>query len=407
MEPVHPASDYSSESSDGEFTVSHILKFPDSLAPDTIDNCIHHYSTLIAEYKQLCTENRQLRSGWADSKHQLTTHIRMLDLQLEQRQRLLDKQTGLVDILSSEKNLDDQDGVEGLEEYTSACDRCVYHKDMWRSIRAMNLEQQKRCEIESATVLAIQEQQGKQLAKIKVQLLRFKTKHDELLQIKTDPFCKDAEINTLREQLAESRTMTAAYNQTAFNANNEARLYLEQLEEEKQRGVALQATIDSLQAEGRLSAERIDVLLQMASSECAELFSVGGCSDLVCRNRQLCWSHRMNMANQEIGGLKNEIEILQEELSRAKGDSNRWRNQFDQSVRRDHGGTPCNSSDAPLDCPIASDTMRLSDAAVGSVVSMSSISYEEDSTDDDLLQSFHCNHNHQPTNPPPTHHQPA
>ncbi len=72
----------------------------------------------------------------------------------------------------------------------------------------------------------------------------------------------------------------------------------------------MQATIDSPQAEVRLGAERIDVLLQMASSECAgagQLFPVGGYSDLVCRNRQLCWSHRMNMANQEIGGLKDEM----------------------------------------------------------------------------------------------------
>jgi hypothetical protein len=351
MEPTQLALDYGSDGDCVLFGLeSGTPDFPVSC--DSADEYAKQYGILRSEHKCACV-------GWADDKVRLAAQVRMLELHLEQRQRLLEKQTGLVDILSDAKKLADKDGVEGLEEYTGACDRCAYHRDMWRRLRAMNLEQQKRCEVESANVRSIQHQQGKQLAQIKNQYVRLQTTHAELKRRKDDPFCRDSEICKLRLEVADAKGMTAAYNQTALKANNEARLYFAELENDKERVVSLQAEINSLGAEVRLSAERVEVLLQTAESrEAMQLFTVGECKDLVCRNRQLGCSHKLNMAIQEIAVLKEERKNLREDLARARADSSRWRRQCDlSSVKRE---TP----------------IPLSEVPVGSVVSIADDSHE-------------------------------
>lgn len=232
-----------------------------------------------------------------------------------------------------------------MREYTGGCDRCAYHRDMWRRLRSMNLEQQKRCEVESANARSIHHQQGKQLALMKSRYIRLHTQHEELRRLRRDPFCRDAEIMRLRLELGESKAMTAAYNQTALSANNEARMYFGQLEDERTRCAALQQEIRGLRAELRLSEERVEVLQMvlptttMAPGEegggpngedarrtrLLEGASVGMCCDLVCRNRQLGWSHKVNMAAQEIAALKDQVQCLQEDVARARGESAHWR----------------------------------------------------------------------------------
>jgi hypothetical protein len=357
MDPPQQTADYGS---DGDFIMagleSEMLNFPESFDQDCMDECASHYSILLPEYKRLWTENNQLRAGWADDRIRFVEQVKMLELHLEQRQRLLDKQTSLVDILSDAKKLADNNGVEGLEEYTSACDRCAYHRDMWRRLRTMNLEQQKRCEVESANVRSIQHQQGKQLAQIKNQYMQLKTMHEELKRRKDDPFCRDSEICKLRIEVADAKGMTAAYNQTALKANNEARGYFAELEQGKHQVATLQADITALKAEIKLSCERVEVLTQTVSAEskqAMQLFTVGECKDLVCRNRQLGWSHKLNMAIQEIARLKEEQKTLHEDLARARADSTRWRNQ-------------CDSLSAVKREPMAA--IPLSDVPVGSIV---------------------------------------
>ena len=340
MESNQPEVDYGS---DAEFFMtgleSEMIDFPNPLDIDNTSILSTHYTVMLQEYKRLWTENSQLRVGWADDRIKFVSQIQMMDLHLEQRQRLLEKQTGLVEILSDSKKLKDKDGIEGLQEYTSACDRCAYHRDMWRRLRAMNLEQQKRCEVESANVRSIQHQQGKQLAQTKNRYLRLQTLYDELKRRKDDPLCRDSEVCKLRQELVDAKAMTAAYNQTALKANNEARLYSVQLEEMKQKGVVLQAEINVLKSEVRLSGERVEVLMQTASTQSMEairLFTLGECKDLVCRNRQLGCSHKMNMALQEIAALNDEIKNLQEDLTRTRADNIRWRKQYDNhTVKRD------------------------------------------------------------------------
>ena len=342
--------------SDTEFFMSglesEMLDLPDSLDLDNPSVCSTHYTVLLQEYRRLWQENSQLRVGWADDRIKSVSQIQMLELHLDQRQRLLEKQTGLVEILSDSKKLGDRGGIEGLQEYTSACDRCAYHRDMWRRLRAMNLEQQKRCEVESANVRSMQHQQGKQLAQIKNRYVRLQTMHDELKRRKDDPLCRDSEVCKLRQELTDAKAMTAAYNQTALKANNEARLYCMQLEEARQQGTVFQAEINVLKSEVRLSGERVEVLMQTAlpqSKEAVRLFTLGECKDLVCRNRQLGCNHKMNMALQEIAALSDEKKSLQEDLARTRADNLRWRKQYDHCKR---------------------EPMALADAPVGSVVSV-------------------------------------
>jgi len=168
-------------------------------------------------------ENRELKIKWQDNVKTLTDRIVLLEYHIEQKQRFLEKQTQLVEILSKDKNID-LNGMDGMEEFTSACDQCVYHRDMWRKVRGINLEQQKRCEIESSNARAIQQRQGKQLVQLKMIYTRLRTQYDELMLKRQDPFCRDSEIVKLRHELAESKVMAAGLNRTAFNANNEARI---------------------------------------------------------------------------------------------------------------------------------------------------------------------------------------
>ena len=289
--------------------------------------CLQHLTGLQVDYKKTWIENRELRIKWQDSVKALTCQIKMLEYHVEQKQRFLEKQTQLVDILSREKGVD-LGGNEGLEEHTSACERCVHHRDMWRRIRGINLEQQKRCEIESATARAIQQRQARQLGQMKMLYSRLRAQYDELMLKRHDPFCKDSEILKLRHELAESKAMTAGFNRSAFNANNEARIFMEQLEREKMQSGELRVEVDALRADLSLREEMIEVLKQTASHESKEarqLFTLGECRDLVCRNRRLATNHRVNMLTQQLDEAQRERECLQDEIRRAKGESSHWR----------------------------------------------------------------------------------
>lgn len=283
-------------------------------------------------------ENRELKIKWQDNVKTLTDRIVLQEYHIEQKQRFLEKQTQLVEILSKDKNID-LNGMDGMEEFTSACDQCVYHRDMWRKVRGINLEQQKRCEIESSNARAIQQRQGKQLVQLKMIYTRLRTQYDELMLKRQDPFCRDSEIVKLRHELAESKVMAAGLNRTAFNANNEARMFMEQLDQEKMSSHELRAQVQALESELALRGEIIDVLKQTASHESKEarqLFSLGECKDLVCRNRRLDMSHRINMLTQQLNTAADEHERLQVELRRAKEDGDHWRRMLGEarSVKR-------------------------------------------------------------------------
>jgi hypothetical protein len=307
----------------------------DVCGADPCQACMQHLTTVFGNCKRLLTENRELIIKHKDRVQTLAGSIQLLELHNEQKQRLLEKQTQLVDILSREKSVD-VDGIAGLEEYTVACNRCVYHRDMWRRVRSLNLEQQKRCEMESAKVRAIQQQQGRQLAQMKMMVCRLRTQYDELLLRKDDPFCRDSEILKLRRDLEEAKAMTAGYNRTAFNANNEARMFMEQLDREKAQCNELRAEVAALKADVSLHKEMLEVLRQTASPESKEarqLFALGECRDLVCRNRMLASSHRTNTLVNQVNEAQDRCEQLKEELARARADTSHWRKLYDAAAR--------------------------------------------------------------------------
>jgi hypothetical protein len=303
----------------------------DVCGADPCQACMQHLTTVFGNCKRLLTENKELVIKHKDRVQALTGSIELLELHNEQKQRLLDKQTQLVEILSKERSVN-LDGIAGLEEYTATCDRCVYHRDMWRRIRSINLEQQKRCEMESGKVRAIQQQQGRQLAQMKMMVCRLRTQYDELLLRKDDPFCRDSEILKLRRDLEEAKAMTAGYNRTAFNANNEARMFMEQLDREKAQCSELRAEVSALKSDVSLHKEMVEVLRQTASPESKEarqLFVLGECRDLVCRNRMLASSHKTNMLVNQLNEARERCEQLKEELSRSRIDTSHWRKLYD------------------------------------------------------------------------------
>jgi len=294
-------------------------------------SCMQHLTIFYADYKQLWAENRELKIRWKDNAQTLTSQIKMLEYHNVQKQRFLDKQTELVEIVSRSKGLD-LDGIVGLEEHTSACERCFHHRDMWRRVRSMNLEQQKRCEIEASNARAMQQQQGRELSHVKMMYSRLQTQFGELKQMREDPFCKDSEILKLRYELADAKAMTAGYNKTAFNANNEARSYMEQYEQEKLQCNELRSEVNALKTEVSLHKEMIAVLKQTASPESDEarqMFTIGECRDLVCRNRLLAINHKVNMLTQQLKAMQDERERLQEDVTRARGDSVHWKKLYD------------------------------------------------------------------------------
>jgi hypothetical protein len=303
---------------------------PVSFRACNAEQCVEFQERVMSfysEYKKLWEENKGVKIKWMENTNSLLSQIKLLEFHNEQKQRFLDKQTHLVETVSREKGIH-IDGIEGIEEHTRACDRCFHHRDMWRMVRSMNLEQQKRCEIESMNVRSINNQQGKQLLQIKLMYSSLQARFKELQQKKDDPFCRDSEILKLRRELEDSKAMTAGFNKTAFNANNEARSYMHQLEEEKAHSKDLRAEVSALESDVLLHKEIVDVLRQTASPECLEarqLYSIGDCDDLVCRNRQLAVSHKINMLTQQIGELRVERDYLQEDVTRARGDIAYWR----------------------------------------------------------------------------------
>lgn len=293
--------------------------------------CVQQLTTTHATCRRLSMENRGMIIKSRDRMKTMEDNAELLLYHTEQKQRFLDKQTQLVDILSKDRGVD-LDGIEGLEDYTSACGRCVYHRDMWRRVRSINLEQQKRCEIDSVNVRKIQQQQGQQLEQVKMAMLRLRGQYEELRLMKTDPFCRDAEIAKLRQELEEAKAMTAGYNRTAFNANNEARMFMEQLDREKARSKGLSDEIHALKTEAALHREKLEVMKHIASPESSEarrLFTLGECGDLVCRNRILSTNHRINMLTQQLTETQERCDLQREELSRVRIDCAHWRKLYD------------------------------------------------------------------------------
>ena len=113
---------------------------------------------LHAENKRLCLESEELR----DEVKSLYFQNAQLQRHLGQRQRFLDKQDMQLKILERERGMD-MEGVKGLEAHTSACPQCVRHRDLWRGMRACNMEQQKQCQADLVAERVMREQQKREL----------------------------------------------------------------------------------------------------------------------------------------------------------------------------------------------------------------------------------------------------
>ena len=230
---------------------------------------------------------------------ELKGEIRALSLQnvqlqrhVKQKQRFLDKQELQLEILEREVGMD-LEGVKGLEVHTSACPQCFRHRDIWRGMRAFNVDQQKQCQADSGVERMMLEQPKRELDLTRIKNGRLQIQIDELKKQKKDPLCKVSEIAKLRANIEHGREIMA---RLEFSARGAAREYYAQIECEKMAGCALKEKVCSLEAYVTMQQEKIIALEKFAKQFSNETRPLPGCDDLVCKlqniseERDKAWS---------------------------------------------------------------------------------------------------------------------
>ena len=271
---------------------------------------------LHAENKRLCLESEELR----DEVKSLYFQNAQLQRHLGQRQRFLDKQDMQLKILERERGMD-MEGVKGLEAHTSACPQCVRHRDLWRGMRACNMEQQKQCQADLVAERVMREQQKRELDLARIKQGRLQIQIDELKKQKNDPLCRVSEIVKLRANIEHGREIME---RIEFSARCAQRELYAQIECEKMACCGLQEKVSSLEACVLMQQKKINSLETFAtnpySSETRQLFEH---DDLVCR-----------------------LQKVTEERDQAQGCAAHWKEMYDKERLINYEG--CSDTDEEL-----------------------------------------------------------
>jgi hypothetical protein len=283
------------------------------------------------ECDELRANNERLRL----ESEELQGEVRSLSLQnaqlqrhLKQKQRFLDKQDMQLEILERENGMD-LEGVKGLEAHTSACPQCFRHRDIWRGMRAFNMEQQKQCQADVVAERVMLEQQKRELDLARIKQGRLQIQLDELKKQKNDPLCRVSEIAKLRANIEHGREIMA---RIEFSARCAQRELYAQIECEKMACCALQEKVSSLEAYILTQQRKINSLEKFAnpfSSEARQLFEH---EDLMCKLQKVT----------------EERDQAHEHLTEARKDAVHWKEMYDKECLDNHGG--CSKIDEePLD----------------------------------------------------------
>ena len=262
---------------------------------------------LRAENKRLRLESDEIRgevNSLALQTAQLQRHVR-------QQQRFLDKQELQLEILRREKGMD-LEGVKGLEVHTSACPQCFRHRDLWRGMRAFNMDQQKKCQADMVAERLMLEKQKQELDLTRIKHGRLQIQFDELKKQKNDPLCRVSEIANLRANIEHGREIMA---RIEFSARCAGRDLYAQIECEKMACCALQEKVSSLEAYITMQQEKINALEKSTNPFSKETRQVLESDDLVCRLQKVT----------------EECDQAREYMVQARNEAQRWKELYDEA----------------------------------------------------------------------------
>ena len=191
---------------------------------------------------------------------------------INELRRLLEKETGLVNILNSEL-MPDPTGL------FPSCVNCMHYRQQSKLVREANAQEYRwvvhfaklsrnlRLELEEA------------LIKEKVKYSQLKIAHDELHIKKTDPLCRDAEIARLRTEVNEARQNHSNANQTALMANRVTETLQKELQNSQQQVAVLEIETNNNKVRIKTLEEIVDTCRRAEELKgCA----IGECKDYVC-----------------------------------------------------------------------------------------------------------------------------
>jgi hypothetical protein len=230
---------------------------------------------LHAENKRLRLETEELR----DEVKSLYFQNAQLQRHLGQKQRFLDKQGLQLEILERRSGME-LEGVKGLEAHTSACLQCFRHRDLWRGMRALNMEQQKQCQADSVAERVMLEQQKREVDLARIKQGRLQIQVDELRKKKNDPLDRVGEVAKLRANIEHGREIM---DRIEFSARCAQREFYAQIECEKMACCALQEKVSSLEACILMQQKKINSIEKFANSHGSEAHQCFERDDLVCR----------------------------------------------------------------------------------------------------------------------------
>ena len=283
-------------------------------ANDACQSLLNEFRSQTAHLEQLKIENEVLKISLRDNADLSETAIREL-------RRLLDKETSQVSILNAEHTPD----PSGL---FPTCSGCVHFRQQAKAVREANAQEYKwvvhfakksqhlRLELEEAMFTE------------KTKYAQLNLAYDELFIKKTDPFCRDAEIVRICEELAEAKVNQSNANRTALMANRVADTVQKELLMLQQTAGELETERNNLKIKVRALEEIVDACRK---SEELRDCKVGECQDYVCRSRV------MGMYTKE-KELRVQIEILQREkinhvstIAQMQHDTEQWKSVMGES----------------------------------------------------------------------------
>jgi hypothetical protein len=234
---------------------------------------------------------------------------------IHELRRLLDKETGLVNILNSEL-IPDPTGI------FPSCANCMHYRQQSKLVREANA-QEYRWVVHFAKLsknLRLELQEA--LISEKTKHSQLKSAYDELHTKKTDPLCRDSEIARLRAELQEAKQNHLNANQTAYVANRVTETLQKELQIAQQR-------VAELEIESSTNAVRIKTLEEIVETcrRAEELrdCSIGQCKDYVCIRRVLDLYAKEKEYRVQIDMLQREQAYHLNTITQLRRESEQWR----------------------------------------------------------------------------------
>jgi len=197
------------------------------------------------------------------------------------------------------------------------CSQCGPYRTAFLAMRKDNVQEYKWVEHFQKTSHGLQTRLQERLNELESAHSALQIRYRDLEQRKDDPYCRDAEIVRMRENIAELTQRWMNANQTAVNANRETKSLFVEIDAANDKMRKLEGELIDAKGKIRQQQDTIEAYEQLPELRDQP---VGKCTDFRCKKRDFESQMKVVDCEEQVKVLAKENHDLLEQVKKFKND---------------------------------------------------------------------------------------